>query len=47
MAQEAVVEEFNNSQDEIELVLEIVQNDVAYDTLSTQIASGSAPDIGF
>ena len=44
-AQEAVVEDFNNSQDEIELVLEIVQNDVAYDTLSTQIASGSAPDV--
>ncbi len=44
-AQEAVAEEFNSSQDEIELVLEIVQNDVAYDTLSTQIASGSAPDI--
>ncbi len=44
-AQEAVVEEFNASQDEIELVLEIVQNEVAYDTLSTQIASGNAPDI--
>ena len=44
-AQNAVVDEFNASQDEIELVLEIVQNDVAYDTLSTQIASGSAPDI--
>lgn len=44
-AQEAVVEQFNNSQDEINLVLEIVQNDVAYDTLSTQIASGNAPDI--
>jgi multiple sugar transport system substrate-binding protein len=44
-AQEAVVEEFNASRDDIELVLEIVQNDVAYDTLSTQIASGNAPDI--
>ncbi len=44
-AQEAVVEAFNSSQDEIELILEIVQNDVAYDTLSTQIASGNAPDI--
>ncbi len=44
-AQEAVVEEFNASQSDIELVLEIVQNDVAYDTLSTQIASGNAPDI--
>lgn len=44
-AQEAVVEAFNASQDEIELVIEIVQNDVAYDTLATAIASGDAPDI--
>lgn len=44
-AQEAVVEAFNASQDRIELVLEIVQNDVAYDTLSTQIASGNGPDV--
>lgn len=44
-AQEAVVEAFNASNESIELVLEIVQNDVAYDTLSTQIASGNAPDI--
>ncbi len=44
-AQEAVVEAFNASRDDIDLVLEIVQNDVAYDTLSTQIASGNAPDI--
>ena len=44
-AQEQVVADFNASQDAIELVLEIVQNDVAYDTLSTQIASGNAPDI--
>jgi multiple sugar transport system substrate-binding protein len=44
-AQEAVVEEFNASQDEIELVVEIVENDVAYETLATQIASGNAPDI--
>lgn len=44
-AQEAVVTAFNESHDDIELVLEIVQNDVAYDTLSTQIASGNAPDI--
>ncbi len=43
--QEAVVKEFNSSQNDIELVLEIVQNDVAYDTLSTQIASGNTPDI--
>jgi len=44
-AQEGVVDAFNASQDEIELVIEIVQNDVAYDTLATAIASGDAPDI--
>jgi multiple sugar transport system substrate-binding protein len=44
-AQEAVVAAFNASQNEIELVLEIVDNDVAYDTLATQIAAGNAPDI--
>jgi multiple sugar transport system substrate-binding protein len=44
-AQRAVVEEFNASQDEIELVIEIVENEVAYETLATQIASGNAPDI--
>jgi multiple sugar transport system substrate-binding protein len=43
--QQAVVDEYNASQDEIELVLEIVQNTVAYDTLATQIAAGNAPDI--
>ena len=44
-AQKKVVEEFNASQDRIELKLEIVDNDVAYDTLATQIAGGNAPDI--
>jgi len=44
-AQEAIVEEFNNSQDEIELVLELVDVDQAYDVLSTQIAAGNAPDV--
>lgn len=43
--QQAVVEKFNASQDKIELVLEIVDNDVAYDTLATQIAAGNAPDL--
>jgi multiple sugar transport system substrate-binding protein len=43
--QEAVVAAFNEAHDDIELVLEIVQNDVASDTLSTQIAAGNAPDI--
>lgn len=44
-AQEAVVKAFNESQTEIELVLEIVANAQAYDVLSTQIAAGNAPDI--
>jgi multiple sugar transport system substrate-binding protein len=44
-AQEAVVEEFNASQDEIELLLEVVDNAQAYDVLNTQIAAGNAPDI--
>lgn len=43
--QQEVVDQFNASQDKIELVLEIVDNDVAYDTLATQIAAGNAPDI--
>ena len=44
-AQEAIVADFNESQDEIEVVLEIVDNAQAYDVLSTQIAAGNAPDI--
>jgi multiple sugar transport system substrate-binding protein len=44
-AQEAVVAEFNASQDRIQLILEIVDNDQAYGILSTQIAAGNAPDI--
>jgi multiple sugar transport system substrate-binding protein len=43
--QEEVVADFNASQEEIELVLEIVPYDSARDTLSTQIASGNGPDI--
>jgi multiple sugar transport system substrate-binding protein len=43
--QEEVVEAFNRSQNEIELVLEVVPYDAARDTLSTQIASGNGPDI--
>lgn len=43
--QEEVVADFNASQDEIELVLEIVVYDAARDTLATQIASGAGPDI--
>ena len=43
--QQAVVDEFNASQSEIELILEVVDNDQAYDVLNTQIAAGNAPDI--
>ena len=43
--QKAVVDAFNKSQDEIELVLEIVDNDQAYQTLATQISGGNAPDV--
>ncbi|MDX2075605.1 MAG: extracellular solute-binding protein [bacterium] len=44
-AQNAVVEAFNASQDRIELQIQIVDNNVAYDTLATLIATGQAPDI--
>jgi multiple sugar transport system substrate-binding protein len=43
--EQAVVTEFNESQDKIVLSLEIYQNTTAYDILSTQIASNTAPDI--
>ncbi len=43
--QQAIVDQFNASQNEIKLVLEIVDNDAAYDTLATQIAGGNAPDL--
>ena len=43
--QEEVVSDFNASQDNIELVLEIVPFESARDTLSTQIASGAGPDV--
>ncbi|MCA9948823.1 MAG: extracellular solute-binding protein [Anaerolineales bacterium] len=43
--QEQVVADYNASQDAVELVLEVVPFDAAKDTLSTQIASGSGPDI--
>ncbi len=45
VAQQELVDEYNASQDEIELILEVVDNDVAYDVLNTQIAAGNAPDI--
>jgi multiple sugar transport system substrate-binding protein len=43
--QDEVVKDFNASQDQIELVLEVVPYDSARDTLATQIASGNGPDI--
>jgi multiple sugar transport system substrate-binding protein len=43
--EQAVVQEFNDSQDDIVLSLEIYQNTTAYDILSTQIAAGNPPDI--
>ncbi len=44
-AQKKIVEEFNKSQDTINLKLEIVVNAQAYDQLATQITSGNAPDL--
>ena len=43
--EERIVEEFNASHDNIELVLEVVDYDLAYDALAVQIAGGNAPDI--
>src|SRR6188508_2023547 len=40
-----VVDAFNASHDDIELVLEIVDYDTAQDVMSTEIAGGNAPDI--
>jgi len=43
--EKAFVEKFNAENPQYKLVLDIVQNAVAYDVLKTQIASGNAPDI--
>ena len=43
--QRAIVEEFNASQDEIRLVLEIVDAAQSQDVLATQIAAGNPPDL--
>ena len=43
--EEAVVAAFNESQDEITLVLTIVDNTEAADTLATRLAASDAPDI--
>lgn len=44
-AQEAVVQAFNDSHDDIELEIVIVENNVSVETLATLIATGEAPDI--
>lgn len=44
-AQNQVVEDFNATHDDIQLEIIIVDNTVAYDTLSTLISSNEAPDI--
>jgi multiple sugar transport system substrate-binding protein len=43
--EEEVVTDFNLSQDEIYLSLEVIPNASAQDTLSTQFAAGAGPDI--
>lgn len=44
-AQEKIVADFNASQDEIELLLEVVPNTDAYTVLEQRIAEGNAPDL--
>ncbi len=43
--EQEVVDDFNKSQDKIQLILEIIPNNSALDVLATEIASGNAPDI--
>jgi multiple sugar transport system substrate-binding protein len=43
--EDKVIENFNNSQDKIELKVNYTENKVAIDTLATLIAAGTAPDI--
>jgi|SaaInl7_200m_RNA_FD_contig_51_826657_length_1748_multi_13_in_0_out_0_1 multiple sugar transport system substrate-binding protein len=43
--EQKVVDEFNATHDNIELILEVVPYDSARDTLSTQIAAGNGPDL--
>jgi multiple sugar transport system substrate-binding protein len=43
--QQAIVDEFNESHEDVQLEIEIVDNAVAAETLATQIAGGNAPDI--
>jgi multiple sugar transport system substrate-binding protein len=43
--EQALVDEFNATHDNIELILEVVPYDSARDTLATQIAAGEGPDV--
>lgn len=43
--QKKVADDFNASQDKIQLILEVVPYNSSTDTLSTEIASGNGPDI--
>lgn len=43
--QQKVVDAWNAAHPDIKLEIEVVQNDVAYDRLKTEIASGNPPDI--
>jgi len=43
--EQEVVNDFNASQDKIQLILEIIPNNTSMEVLSTEIASGNGPDI--
>lgn len=43
--EKAWVEKYNASQNEIQLILQVVHNPESYDTLKAQIAAGNPPDI--
>ncbi len=43
--EQAVVDDFNKSQDKIQLIMEVIPYNSAKDTLATEIASGNGPDI--
>ncbi|MEM5948532.1 extracellular solute-binding protein [Spirochaetia bacterium 38H-sp] len=44
-AQQAIVDEFNEKNNDFKLVLEVVPNAQAYQTLATQFSGGNAPDV--
>ncbi|MBN1121175.1 MAG: extracellular solute-binding protein [Anaerolineae bacterium] len=45
MLQEDVVDEFNNTHDDIFLIMDVVAYDLYQDTLAVMVAAGDAPDI--